>query len=218
MKKTSITFGCMFLAMNAAYAGGDIEPVEPIHTGMVSEEIMEDSVHNIFVYAAGGYASLDVTTHLTAGADLKKSGPLDDKGSLYEAGLGYRFTENIFTTLSFQRTGLDFADIDNIYVSINYQLSDIILKPYIGLIAGYSTLTWNTRPHVPHAIGDEKLESTNDTYGVQVGLEHMFSEHWSLFAKYQYLKYDHVMDIDRAVTNIKHNSGQNILLGARYAF
>ena len=212
MKKNSIISVCMLLAMNVAYAGGDITPIEP-----VTEEIVEDTSNNLFVYGAGGYATLDVTAYITPGADLKV-GALDDKGVLYEVGIGYRFTENIFSTLSYQRTGLDFADIDNIYASVNYQFSDVLLKPYIGLIAGYSKLTWNTRPHVPHIVDDEDLESTYPTYGVQIGVEHMFTENWSVFAKYQYLKYDHVMDIDKAVTNIYHNSGQNILLGARYAF
>ncbi len=214
MKHITLVLSACIALSTGAYAGGDIEPVEPVMTAPV----MEVESNDWFVYLAGGVSNLDVTSTVTAGADIFPDA-LDDKGSLVELGLGYRLSPNVFVTLSGQRTDLDFITLDTIYGSINYQFTDVILKPYIGVLAGYSTLNWDTRPHTPHVAGDEDLTSTTGVYGVQVGLEYALTADWSLFGKYQYLKYsEHLMEIDKAATTIEHNSAQNILGGIRYAF
>jgi len=220
MKKITLAVSvCMTLSIQA-YAGGDMVAVEPM---MIMPMIEEDIVPNDwFVYIAGGVSTLDVTSSVSStGRSNIFPDSLDDKGSLVELGLGYRVSENVFTTLAGQRTNLDFVTLDTVYASLNYQFVDVMLKPYIGVLAGYSKLHWDTRPHTPHQINPfvEDLTSTAGVYGAQIGIEQTLNENWSLFGKYQYLKYnEHVMDIDETATTIEHNSAQNILGGIRYAF
>ncbi len=143
-------------------------------------------------------------------------GALDDRGAVGEIGIGYRYGENIFTTFTAQRAMLDIADIDNFYASINYQFSNVTAKPYIGALLGYSQLTWSESPHV--VVSNEDLISDGLMYGLQTGIEQVLTENWTLFAKYQFIKYDHLMDIRSSASTIEHNYGQNILIGVRYAF
>jgi opacity protein-like surface antigen len=194
---TLITFG------GISYAGGDIESVE------------EANVPSWFVYVAGGGSSYDVSSKLTA-PDTFAQGTLDESATLFEAGLGYYFTPNIFTTATYQRSTLDIVHVNNYFVSINYQFSDIFLKPYIGLLAGLSQLEWDEAPYT--LLPDEKFDSEFAMYGVQAGVEYDFTENWSLIGKYQYVAHDHHMDILRGRNTIAHNSAQNFLLGVRYAF
>lgn len=144
------------------------------------------------------------------------NGALDDKGMVTEVGIGYRYGDNVFATFAAQRTRLDIADIDNFYASINYQFSDVTAKPYIGALVGYSQLKWSEAPSA--VIINEDLTSDGLMYGLQAGIEQELSGNWSLFAKYQFIKYDHLMDIRTKTSTIEHNYGQNILLGVRYGF
>jgi opacity protein-like surface antigen len=106
--------------------------------------------------------------------------------------------------------------LNNYFASINYQFSDIFLKPYIGLLAGFSQLEWDEAPY--RLLPDDKFTSEFSMYGVQAGVEYDFTENWSIIGKYQYVTHDHHMDILRGRNTIDHNSAQNFLLGGRYAF
>jgi len=194
---TFIAFGSI------SYAGGDIEPVE------------EESVPSWFVYLAGGGSSYDVSSKLTA-PDTFVTGALDESAILFEGGVGYYFTSNIFATVAYQRSTLDIVHVNNYFASINYQFSDIFLKPYIGLLAGFSQLEWDEAPY--RLLPDDKYTSEFAMYGLQAGVEYDFTENWSLFGKYQYIAHDHHMDILYGRNTIDHNSVQNFLLGVRYAF
>jgi len=200
------------LITSAAYAGGDI--VEP--EGSISEISNQDSQDNgLFVYIAGGGAVLDTDSFLAPNAAFI-NGALDDTGTVGEVGAGYRYSKNIFATLAAQRTILDMVDIDNFYASINYQFTDVVANPYIGVLLGYSQLGWSESPHV--VVANKDLSSDGLMYGLQAGIEQVLTENWTLFAKYQFIKYDHLMDIRSSASTIEHNYGQNILIGVRYAF
>ncbi len=180
---------------------------------LVEPIAVQDS--NLFLYVAGGVSSVDVESHLSVGSTFM-DGALDDSANVGEIGVGYRYNHNIFATLSAQRAMLDIADIDNFYVSVNYQLSDTTAKPYIGALIGYSQLTWSESPHL--VVANEDLTSDGLMYGVQAGLEQELTENWTLFVKYQFIKYDHTIDIRSSSSTIEHNHGQNILIGGQYEF
>ena len=202
----------LFLSVTS-HAGGGVSQKEAV-APIVPEQI-DNSYHEYFVYAAGGMAYLSGESSLAVGNTFA-SGALDYEGAMYELGAGYRYTENIFATLAVQRTTLDIADIDNIYASINYQFSDVMLKPYIGVLAGYSKLEWSQDPHV--VLSNKDLTSDGAMYGVQAGLEFDLAENWSIFGKYQFIVYDHLMDIRNGASTIEHEDTQNLLLGVSYGF
>ena len=167
------------------------------------------------VFVAGGVNKLDVNTSLAPNTTLT-DGAIDDSGKVFEFGVGFKHSKRIFSTVAVQRNSLDIADIDNIYGSINYQFPMKKAQPFIGALVGYSQLDWSKRPH-PVFI-NEKLKSKSFIYGLQAGIEKEVSKNYSIFMKYQYIKYDHNIEILNNTSNIEHNSGQNLLLGLRYTF
>jgi len=197
----------LMLYSSTVYASGDFK--------RVSTSIKSVSSTNLFVYLAGGASMLSIDSKLTP-PDTFRAGSLDDKSSILELGVGYYINSEVFTTIALQYTPLDIVTIQNYYGSINYQLIDTPMRPYIGFILGYSTLQWNQKPHP--TLSNENLESKFFMYGIQFGLEYDVLEKIKLFAKYQYIKHDHVMDILVGRDTIEHKSAQNFLLGVRYVF
>ncbi len=212
MKISLRVTGILAALSSGCYAGGDIvAPIEPA----IEEVITTVNDNDYFVYGAAGRATLDVESTLAVGTTFT-NGTFDDRGAVFELGAGYRFNDNIFSTIALQRTKLDIVDIDNYYGSINYQFSDVTAKPYIGVLLGYSRLKWSPRPH--EMLVNEKLTSDDPMYGIQIGVEHTFREDWSLFATYQLIKYDHLMDIQNGTHIIEHDGSKNLLLGVSYGF
>ncbi|MCF6188943.1 MAG: porin family protein [Cocleimonas sp.] len=65
---------------------------------------------------------------------------------------------------------------------------------------------------------NEDLKSSSFIYGLQAGIEKKVSKKYAIFAKYQYIKYDHNIEIRNNTSNIKHKAGQNLLIGLSYLF
>jgi opacity protein-like surface antigen len=211
MKKQIIS--SLVLLSTMAYSGGAFvevtEPVEPVI------EIQTVDKKDLFVFAAGGGAFFDVKSKLASG-DSFIQGALDDTGVVFEVGAGYKVNENIFMELAYQRSALEIADVDTGYLSINYLFPETVLNPYVGVLAGYSRLKWSQRPHV--MILNEDLTSDSGIYGFQAGADIALSESLSFGVKYQYIVYDHFMDIQDGRSTIAHESAQNILAGLKYSF
>ncbi len=197
------------LIMSVGYAGGTTKPAldKPLEIAKVDNKY--------FINIAGGGAFLNVDNVLSLNTTFA-DGALDDSGTVGEVAFGYRYSKNIFTTLAVQRTMLDIADIDNIYLSVNYQYADVFAKPYIGALIGYSKLTWSEDPSV--IILNKDLTSEGATYGMQAGVEYNLNDDWAISGKYQFMKYDHTTDIRDGASNIEHTYGQNILMGVNYEF
>lgn len=170
---------------------------------------------NSFVFGAVGNSDVNIDTSLAPNTNLT-SGAIDSSAKTFEIGVGYEFNKKYFATLVVQKNTLDIADINNIYGSVNYQFSKKGIQPFIGVLAGYSQLDWSKRPHVMFI--NEDLTSNSFIYGLQAGVEKKLNNKLSLFAKYQYLKYDHTIEIVNNTSNINHKSGQNLLVGLRYFF
>ena len=194
------------------YAGGNSSKANVLPDVVMLPETYDN---RYFVYLAGGVATISVDSYLETGASFY-NGALDDAGNLIELGIGYRYNPHIFFTLSGQRTALDLADINNLYMSANYRFSEVMLHPYVGGIVGYSELKWSQRPHI--MLYNEDLTSDGWFGGVQAGIEYWMTGHITLFGKAQYLLYDHLMDIRMKRSQIEHTDSTNILVGVRYEF
>jgi hypothetical protein len=214
--KPLITLGALTSILHAG--GGFVRSIEPV-IDIPIQQIQPVKDKDYFAYMAGGMSKVGMTHDGTA-CDCVDSGALDEEGGMLEIGVGYQYSQNIFVTLAAQRTMLEIVDIDNVYLSLNYEFN-VMSRPYIGVLAGYSKLTWNEYPETQNANYDDDLESTGLVYGIQLGIQPHLTEKFSLFAKYQFLKYDHIMhirpdDIDNET--IEHSSGQNLLTGVQYGF
>ena len=212
MKKNhKLVFSFLVLSCLTYVTGGEIvQPAKPILSVMQMPE--DKDKQDFFVFASGGgsfFSEEEKGTSFIKGA-------LDDKSAVFEVGLGYYFTKNIFTELAYQRSMLDIANVDSGYLSLNYQFSNTMLNPYIGIVGGYSRLKWSKRPHIMRI--SEDLTSASSLYGVQAGLKLPITDNFSLTVKYQYMKLDHLMNIRSGASSIKHNNVQNLLLGVKYEF
>jgi len=196
-------------------AGGDfVSPLEP-EINIPDQIIEEEDILHYGVFLSGGISFVNVDAN-PSNASEYNDGALASSGGLFEIGFRYRFNKDMFTTVNYQVALLDMAHINNYYVSINYQFSQSSFNPYIGAILGGSQLNWSDDPH--KVLIDRDLTSESSVYGVQIGMNKLFNEHWGYSAKYQFLKYDHELDIQAGRKSIKHTSGQNLLVGVEYAF
>ena len=209
MKKGVSLTTALILLSSVAYAGGDksILDVVPIQLNKES----------FFIYAAGGITGADVASSLRPNINVFLEA-LDDSGSVWEAGVGYRYTKDVFTTLSIQGASLDLIDMYNYNASINYRFSDLFIMPYFGAIIGYSNLEWQEIPvDTTGRSVEAKLDADHVTFGFQAGADYEITDNFTLFGKYQYLNYDHMMEIFQA-SDINHANMQHIQGGVRYEF
>lgn len=203
MKLKLLYAGILTILTLNCHAGGGLNPFTGIDKSKFS------------VFIAGGANELGVNTSLAPNTTLT-DGAIDDSGKVLEFGVGFTHSKRIFSTVAVQRNALDIADIDNIYGSINYQFPMKKAQPFIGALVGYSQLNWSKRPY-PVFI-NENLKSKSFIYGLQVGIEKEVSKNYSIFMKYQYIKYDHEIEILNNTSNIEHDSGQSLLIGMQYIF
>ena len=200
------------LASSLAYAGGvaPMSVVEVVPETAIAEE-------NFFVYVSGGTATADVKDAITSGVTLMPK-VLGTDSTIGEVGIGYRYTENIFVTGFAQAVYLDEIDILNFDASINYRFSDLPIMPYVGLVAGYSQLTWKDVPvDTTGKQVETKLDADHSTFGLQAGAEFEMTDNFTLFGKYQVMTHDHLMEIFDTST-IEHVNIQSLQGGVRYEF
>jgi len=200
------------LASSLAYAGGvaPMSVVEVVPETAIAEE-------NFFVYVGGGTATADVKDAINSGVTLMPK-MLGTDSTIGEVGIGYRYTENIFVTGFAQAVYLDEIDILNFDASINYRFSDLPIMPYVGLVAGYSQLTWKDVPvDTTGKQVETKLDADHSTFGLQAGAEFEMTDNFTLFGKYQVMTHDHLMEIFDTST-IEHINIQSLQGGIRYEF
>ena len=200
------------LASSLVYAGGvaPMSVVEVVPETAIAEE-------NFFIYAAGGTSTADVKDAISSGVILKPK-MLGTDSTIGEVGIGYRYTENIFVTGFAQAVYLDEVDLLNFDASINYRFADFPIMPYVGLVAGYTQLTWQDVPvDTTGKQVETKLDADHATFGVQAGAEFEMTDNFTLFGKYQIMTHDHLMEIFDTST-IEHVNIQSLQGGVRYEF
>jgi len=144
---------------------------------------------------------------------------LNDESNIWEVGVGYRYTEDVFATLFVQSSSLDEVDILNINASVNYKFSDLFIQPYIGAVLGYSILDYDKVPvdTTGHKNVESKLDADGVTIGLQAGLDYSITKNFTVFGKYQLMSFDHLMEIFDD-SDIEHVGLQSVQGGIRYEF
>jgi len=168
-----------------------------------------------FLYASVGQSSMELSNTINNNKIINKNF-LDSKGEVVDIGMGIEHNNNIFSTVGVSFTSLDVVDIKDFYATVNYQFQNKSLTPYVGLLAGYSHLTWSTKPYV--AQENKKSNSDKLTLGLQTGFKKNISENISFVGKYQFLKYGHKLVLKNNNSDrISHNYAHKFLLGVEYA-
>jgi len=186
-----------------------------LSTLLMSQLIAQDNT--FFIGANLGLSSYDYSKK-----DIKGSvnmSDLDSSAFLLDTEFGYKFSDEIFTTLNYQRVNFSEVNFNNYYLSLNYKFSDIGYgyKPYAGIIYGKSQMKWDKSP-ISSVINDSSASS--DMYGLQIGAKYSLADSIDLTATYQYIKIDHQTDLSvlGSTSEIQNNYLGNLMLGFRYSF
>jgi outer membrane protein W len=166
-----------------------------------------------FAMASVGQSNLSVDNSVDS--NILSSDALDDAGSTYDIGLGYKYSKKMFTTANISKTSLATADVTNYYLSANYTFNKSF-NPYIGALIGYSQLKWDKSPVT--GTTQEDLTSTGLVYGTQFGASKKIDKDLSVFAQYQIMVLDHKLDVNDGAASVKHTSQNNLTAGVKYEF
>lgn len=177
--------------------------------------------------SSSAYAQWDKVLFLEANAGygispFSKSGNLDNarepdtNGVVFGGGLGYRVTDNHVLTLNYAKSAYENIEFDNIYLSANFRFrfKESALAPFVGLLAGVSTMRWSTPPVKTN---ESVKDSTSAMWGVQIGEEYLLSKHFQLYAAYQFTKASHKTSIT-GMGEFEQNDSHNFIAGVRFSF
>lgn len=212
MKKTIIWCSVYTILSANLFAGGDVITVTPVYEPIQQIEIIEDKMFYAYIMGGTSFSSIKDKNELVT----FNNGALDDQGSIIDIGFGYNLSDDIFLEFSYQRETFDKNDINNFYASANYIYIKNLYRPYLGVLAGYSKLKWNSNPSMILY----SFENTSESFlfGLQTGIEFPISEAVSVMAKYQFMKYEHVLDVRDIKSAISNDCTNNFLGGIKYEF
>lgn len=170
------------------------------------------------IYASlyGGGSEYDVDFSFSRDLNLD----LEDSGNTFGLGLAYEINSNWFVQLDWTRTDDDDVEIDQVFVSLNYQMPLFIsgMKGMVGVVAGEGRLEWSSQPDFADAIFDD-LEDDETLFGIQLGLNYDLGRHWSTSLTYQYFEqeFDTNLEVpDEGLLEFEHSSHHYLLFGIRY--
>ena len=152
-------------------------------------------------------ASVDEGTNVVT-TDIK------DTYTLIEAGLGYTYNPNIFTTLSMQKASNSQTELMHFLLSANYQLPDTFMNPFVGVVGGYGELKWKENP-ISSLQTTKDITASSYFLGLQGGIKYPLNDSFSLYGTYQYLP----TNFETVITNkgeIKHKTMKNLIIGVKY--
>jgi len=173
----------------------------------------DDISNNIFIDGAIGVGIVDIENR--ADKDNLQEDALDTDGINLKIAIGYRWNKRFFSDIGIDRLDLGLADIENIYLSINYRFIDINFQPYLGIMLGGSRLRWQSSPLLNYT--DKQIDSSKQTlYGMRVGAEQNIQKDINMFVSYRFFEINHRTTIEEET--IKHKHINSLLIGVRYDF
>ncbi len=173
----------------------------------------DDIENNIFIDGAIGVGIVGIENR--ADKDNLQDDALDTNGLNLKVGIGYRWSDEIYNQLEIDRLDLGLADIDNIYISLNYRFFETKLKPYLGIMLGASVLKWQSSP-MKNYTGKQIDSSKQTLYGVKFGLSKNITKQTEVYMVYRFLDINHRTTIEEET--IKHKHINSLLIGVRYDF
>ena len=180
-----------------------------------SENYIKGYLDGIFIGASVGYSFLPSSHDVIQGTVDAKTPK--SSGFNYALNLGYSFTDNLSISFAYSIINASSVQLSNIYSSIDYKykIYDDV-ESFIGLIGGYSELTWNEAPI------DEKGSSSNATTfgGTEVGVIYSGLDNFDLYTTYQFMFINQITKLQPSTGNseIQHNYLSNLLFGIQYSF
>lgn len=172
--------------------------------------------NNFHVGISVGYSTAASTL---SGDETKIETKPETAGLSYLVNGGYTFDNGIDWSLAYMLASTGDLSYTNIYTSLNYQFDNFDnFVPYVGLIVGYSSLTWDISP----TTNPERPDSTSAMYGLQAGFSYPLSDSMFLTSSYLASMMDHKANIlddsDATVASIEHGLMHTVLFGVEFQF
>jgi opacity protein-like surface antigen len=156
--------------------------------------------------------------------DYRFAGTLDfdpeEDGNTFGFGVGYEMTDRWIIQLDYTHTDADDVDIDQVFLSLNYQMPILVdgLQGILGLVAGEGSLDWSDQPDFSDSRFDD-LDDDEFLIGIKLGLSYDIAEHWSTSLTYQYFDQEFNTNVetpDEGRLEFEHSSHHYLLFGLRF--
>ncbi len=130
---------------------------------------------------SGMYVGMDVGN---TAVDLKAtvngtSETVEDDGGSQTLKVGYYVDKNNRIVASFQNVNVDGGKARNYSIGYDYLIGNNAFKPFVGVFAGYGSLTVDSV---------SSLDIAGGVLGAQMGLNYAISENFSAEVGYRYMK------------------------------
>lgn len=109
-----------------------------------------------------------------------ESGKESDDGTSGTLKVGYYLNNNNRVYASVHMANMDYVDMRNFGVGYDYLIGSSALKPFVGVMAGY------TKNNIGE--DDEKIDVNGMYYGAQLGVNYALNNNFALEAGYRYMK------------------------------
>jgi hypothetical protein len=175
-----------------------------------------------YIGLATGYASAP-SSHIIESGSVTIQAP-NTSGIALSAMGGYNFQSGFSLGLGYM--SFDAKDIvfENLYMDLNYRFKEFdTFVPYFGVLAGYSSLIWNTSP-IPSPQANSNNNSDSFFGGSQVGILYKGLPYISLFGVYQCMFMQHTTNINSSTSTVsntstlQHNTLHSLQFGINYNF
>ena len=186
----------------------------PIALLMLSIEVSA----GLFTYTGLGYSTINAKKNDIFNS-VALANELSTQGLNFNLGLGYKYDNDIIFKAGYQRVMFSDIHLDNLYVGTGLELDELAgFTPYLGLLLGYSQLTWDKDP-VSNVIKVDTRSNSN-MLGLELGATYPMTESFSLEIMYQLTNVDHKARVVKsgAMSDIEHTLVNNIYFGLRYSF
>lgn len=156
--------------------------------------------------------------------DIDKSNNLNIDSSLDDTTIGFNihggihYNEYLDFILNYDYLPFDDTTLNQYYLSSNYKFNHKY-NPYVGISVGMSQLSWTKDPLTNSDTKDKKSQS-NFFFGIQGGIEHKYTNDYSVIAQVSYQALKHTTDIENGTNTgtINHTNKLQIGMGLRYEF
>lgn len=166
----------------------------------------------LFVEANAGYSFLPYRYS----GNKEEINPPDEYGIAYGGGIGFRASDNYFFTLNYTQQDLESVEFTSYYASANFRFRfrRSAFAPYVGLLAGMSTMHWKKLPVASQSPVDD---SNAFMWGFQVGDEYLLTRWLQLYGAYQYTNAMHETEIV-GMGVVKYQANNALILGLKISF
>ena len=173
--------------------------------------------YDFYAALSAGVAGMSVEKVDTRGSVTLNDKP-DERDATYGMELGYYFNNSIFGSVNYDKTDFEDVEFDHLYLTLNYRFRQYdLIRPYIGLIAGYSKMAWK-KSLIDSTNND--LEGSTFYNGLQAGVDYLTIGPVSCYLVYRYLFTEYETDIITFAADavLTHDQEQSLNVGLRYSF